>query len=163
MARPGRLELPTLCLEVTEPRCAAQAGKERTTCKCTPVNGLEATSWSDALLLGNLFLRSYAVQNSKCRCWCLRGSASFISPLKWTEVGLKCSRELKNAISVCRRFGQMTGYSSGIGLGKSCRLALNPHIRCAKVGAEICVDAPWGERRSPNDTCAASGSSAHLR
>src|SRR5437667_12257047 len=45
-------------LEVTEPRCAAQAGKERTTCKCTPVNGLEATSWSDALLLGNLFLRS---------------------------------------------------------------------------------------------------------
>jgi len=35
-------------------------------------------------------LRSYAVQNSKCRCWCrLRGSASFISPLKWTELGLK--------------------------------------------------------------------------
>ena|SRR6266480_77987 len=55
MARPGRFELPTL--EATEPRCAVQAGKERTTCKCTPVNGLEATSWSDALLLGNLFLR----------------------------------------------------------------------------------------------------------
>jgi len=35
-------------------------------------------------------LRSYAVQNSKCRFWCrLRGSASFISPLNWTEVGLK--------------------------------------------------------------------------
>src|SRR5205807_5870139 len=33
-------------------------------------------------------LRSYAVQNSKCRFWCrLRGSASFISPLNWTEVG----------------------------------------------------------------------------
>ncbi len=33
-------------------------------------------------------LRSYAVQNSKCRCWCrLRGSASFISPLNWTDVG----------------------------------------------------------------------------
>src|SRR5260370_13523060 len=61
-------------------------------------------------------LRRYAVQNSKCGCWCrLRGSASFISPLNWTELGLK------NAISVCRRFGRMTGYSSGIGLGKSCR------------------------------------------
>src|SRR6266436_3174991 len=37
-------------------------------------------------------LRSYAVQNSKCRFWCrLRGSASFISPLNWTEVGLKQS------------------------------------------------------------------------
>src|SRR6266550_9412689 len=36
-------------------------------------------------------LRSYAVQNSKCRCWCrLRGSASFISPLNWTEVGPNC-------------------------------------------------------------------------
>ena len=35
-------------------------------------------------------LRRYALQNSKCRCWCrLRGSASFISPLNWTEVGLK--------------------------------------------------------------------------
>ncbi len=44
-------------LEVTEPRCAAQAWKERTTCKCTPVNGLEATPWSHALLLGYLFLK----------------------------------------------------------------------------------------------------------
>ena len=27
---------------------------------------------------------------TKCRFWCrLRGSASFISPLNWTEVGLK--------------------------------------------------------------------------
>src|SRR6202158_1562670 len=35
-------------------------------------------------------LRRYALQNSKCRFWCrLRGSASFISPLNWTEVGLK--------------------------------------------------------------------------
>ena len=35
-------------------------------------------------------LRRYAVQNSKCRIWCrLRGSASLISPLKWTELGLK--------------------------------------------------------------------------
>jgi hypothetical protein len=35
-------------------------------------------------------LRRYAIQNSKCRFWCrLRGSASFISPLNWTEVGLK--------------------------------------------------------------------------
>jgi hypothetical protein len=35
-------------------------------------------------------LRSYAIQNSKCRFWCrLRGSASFISLLNWTEVGLK--------------------------------------------------------------------------
>ncbi|MDX6713197.1 MAG: transposase, partial [Blastocatellia bacterium] len=35
-------------------------------------------------------LRSYAVQNSKCRFWCrLRGDASFISPLNRTEVGLK--------------------------------------------------------------------------
>jgi hypothetical protein len=34
------------------------SGKEGTTCKCTPVNGLEASSWSDALLLGYLFLRS---------------------------------------------------------------------------------------------------------
>ena len=35
-----------------------------------------------------ILLRSYAVQNSKCRCWCrLRGSAPFISPLNWTEVG----------------------------------------------------------------------------
>src|SRR6267143_4600143 len=39
---------------------------------------------------GDPLLRSYAVQNSKCRFWCrLRGSASFISPLNWTEVGLK--------------------------------------------------------------------------
>src|SRR6266446_10998221 len=37
-----------------------------------------------------ILLRSYAVQNSKCRFWCrLRGSASFISPLNWTEVGLQ--------------------------------------------------------------------------
>src|SRR6267154_545248 len=36
-----------------------------------------------------ILLRRYAVQNSKCRCWYrLRGSASFISPLNWTEVGL---------------------------------------------------------------------------
>ena len=36
-------------------------------------------------------LRSYAIQNSNCRFWCrLRGSASFISPLNWTEDGLKC-------------------------------------------------------------------------
>ena len=36
----------------------------------------------------NPLLRSYAIQNSKCRCWCrLRGSAPFISPLNWTEVG----------------------------------------------------------------------------
>src|SRR5712691_1447378 len=33
-------------------------------------------------------LRSYAIQNSKCRYWCrLRGSAPFISPLNWTENG----------------------------------------------------------------------------
>jgi hypothetical protein len=33
-------------------------------------------------------LRRYALQDSKCRFWCrLRGSASFISPLNWTEVG----------------------------------------------------------------------------
>jgi hypothetical protein len=44
-------------------------------------------------------LRSYAVQNSKCRCWCrLRGSASFISPLNWTEVGLIRSRSQFNQI-----------------------------------------------------------------
>ena len=37
-----------------------------------------------------ILLRSYAVQNSKCRFWCrLRESASFISPLNWTEIGLK--------------------------------------------------------------------------
>ncbi len=66
-------------------------------------------------------LRRYAVQNSKCRFWCcLRGSAPFISPLNWTELGL-------NAISVCRRFGRMTGYSSGIGLGKSCRQSARNH------------------------------------
>jgi hypothetical protein len=35
-------------------------------------------------------LRSCAIQNSKCRFWCrARGSASFISLLNWTEVGLK--------------------------------------------------------------------------
>src|SRR6266436_3048860 len=35
-------------------------------------------------------LRRYAVQNSKCRFWCrLRGGASLISPLNWTELGLK--------------------------------------------------------------------------
>jgi len=28
------------------------------TCKCTPVKGLEATSWPDALWIGSLFLRS---------------------------------------------------------------------------------------------------------
>jgi hypothetical protein len=34
-------------------------------------------------------LRRYIVQNSKCPCWCrLRGSASLISPLNWTEDGL---------------------------------------------------------------------------
>src|SRR5437773_7715140 len=89
MARPGRFELPTSCLEVTEPRCVAQARKERTTCKCTPVNGLEATSWSHALLLGNLFLGS-AVKNSKCCFWRrLQRNAPFISLLNWTEVGLK--------------------------------------------------------------------------
>src|SRR6266480_3846184 len=39
---------------------------------------------------GDPLLRSYAVQNSKCRCWCrLRGHASLISTLNWTEVGLK--------------------------------------------------------------------------
>ena len=38
---------------------------------------------------GDPLLRRYAVQNSKCRFWCrLRGSASFISPLNWPEVGL---------------------------------------------------------------------------
>jgi hypothetical protein len=38
---------------------------------------------------GNL-LRRYALKSSKCRYWCrLRGSASFISPLNWTEDGLK--------------------------------------------------------------------------
>jgi hypothetical protein len=35
-------------------------------------------------------LRRYALQNSKCRFWCrLRGNASFISLLSWTEVGPK--------------------------------------------------------------------------
>jgi hypothetical protein len=36
-----------------------------------------------------LLIRCVA-QNSKCRFWCrLRGNASFISLLNWTEVGLK--------------------------------------------------------------------------
>jgi hypothetical protein len=40
-------------------------------------------------LESSVVLRSYAIQKSKCRFWCrLRGSAPFISPLKWTEVGL---------------------------------------------------------------------------
>jgi hypothetical protein len=35
-------------------------------------------------------LKSYAMQNSTCRFWGrLGGSASFISPVNWTEVGLK--------------------------------------------------------------------------
>ena len=35
-------------------------------------------------------LRSYTIQNSKCRRWCrLRGSAPFISPLNWTDDGPK--------------------------------------------------------------------------
>ena len=34
-------------------------------------------------------LRRHGVQNSKCRCWCrIRGNASLISPLNWTEDGL---------------------------------------------------------------------------
>jgi len=38
----------------------------------------------------NPLLRRSAVQNSKCRLWCrLRGNASLISSLKWTEDGLK--------------------------------------------------------------------------
>ena len=38
----------------------------------------------------NPLLRRYTVQKSKCRFWCrLRGNASFISLLNWTEVGLK--------------------------------------------------------------------------
>jgi len=36
-------------------------------------------------------LRRCAVQNSKCRSWCrLRGNASLISLLNWTEVELNC-------------------------------------------------------------------------
>ena len=67
-------------LEVTEPRCAAQAWKERTTCKCTPVNGLEATSWSHALLLGYLFLKRdfWTCATARCflrpACRCLKYS-----------------------------------------------------------------------------------------
>jgi hypothetical protein len=38
-----------------------------------------------------LLVRSYAVQNSKCRFWCrLQGNAPFVPLLNWTEVGLKC-------------------------------------------------------------------------
>ena len=34
-------------------------------------------------------LRRHGVQKSKCRCWCrIRGNASLISPLNWTEDGL---------------------------------------------------------------------------
>jgi len=66
-----------------------------------------------------LLLRRYTVQNSKCRCWCrLRGSASFISPLNWTEVGLKC---LGSPISTyfqdftlllgCREIASFAGWS----------------------------------------------------
>jgi hypothetical protein len=37
-----------------------------------------------------ILLRRCAIQNSKCRFWCrLRGNASFISLLNWTDVGLK--------------------------------------------------------------------------
>jgi hypothetical protein len=36
-------------------------------------------------------VRRYAVQDSKCRCWCrLQRNAPFIAPLNWTEVGLIC-------------------------------------------------------------------------
>ena len=74
-------------LEVTEPRCAAQARKERTTCKCTPVNGLEATSWSDALLLGNLFLRSASesVQGNATRTALRTAARSMIQ--QWFRAG----------------------------------------------------------------------------
>src|SRR5467141_5009801 len=45
---------------------------------------------------GDPLLRRYAVQNSKCRFWCrLRGSASLISPLNWTAVGLTQGGKLK--------------------------------------------------------------------
>src|SRR5260370_42315455 len=87
-------------------------------------------------------LRRYAVQNSKCRCWCrLRGSASFISPLNWTELGLK------NAISVCRRFGRMTGYSSGIGLGKSCRPPTRNPVCLSRASPEMRYGTPPQGRR----------------
>ena len=47
-----------------------------------------ASDAQQALVNFGCFVSSYAIQNSKCRCWCrLRGSAPFISPLNWTEVG----------------------------------------------------------------------------
>jgi hypothetical protein len=38
----------------------------------------------------DILLRRYALQNSKCCCWCrLQGNAPLISLLNWTEVGPK--------------------------------------------------------------------------
>jgi len=57
------------------------------------LNGTQGSGAPGETRTPDPLLRSYAVQNSKCRFWCrLRGSASFISPLNWTEVGLKLGR-----------------------------------------------------------------------
>ena len=104
-----------------------------------------------------ILLRSYAVQNSKCRFWCrLRGSASFISPLNWTELGLKLEFAVLGNCEryFCRRFGRMTGSSSGIGLGKSCRLSRSWPIRQRGITARSVAD---GVRSVPPTLCIVVG------
>src|SRR6266478_9847785 len=76
------------------------------------------------------------------------------------------SRVHSTLISVCRRFGRMTGYSSGIGLGKSCRSSGShrTHFRgtiesprqniisCKSCSASLLEDQHWAcFRRSRNE------------
>lgn len=61
-----------------------------TSCRITGVDNFRRSGAPGEIRTPDPLFRRYAVPNSKCRCWCrLRGSASFISLLNWTEVGLK--------------------------------------------------------------------------
>src|ERR1700680_1531844 len=77
-------------------------------------------------------LRRCAVQKSKCRFWCrLQGNASFISLLKWTEVGLK------------------TADLRGLSVVSSARISLLPESGQRSASCENSIKAPRLVSRSP--------------
>ncbi len=67
-------------------------------------------------------VRSYAVQNPKCRFWCrLQGNASFISLLRWTEDGLKT---VSNVVAQCL-YRVDWNFTSSIGTsGSLCKIRI---------------------------------------
>ena len=85
--QPRKCRSDTIMARILAEKSESSLSPSHSFCRCTTFWRSTApgeTRTRDPLL------RSYAVQNSKCRCWCrLRGSASFISPLNWTKVGLK--------------------------------------------------------------------------